>query len=361
MSRFLQLHFLTVYPPSNPNRDDQGRPKSASFGGAPRLRLSSQSIKRAVRQSDVMRKGLDGHIGERTRRLGEHVRMHLLSKGADAKQASEIATKIAQMVSKLDTSKAPEVVNTTLVFFSPKELEKARSIAELALRGEKIPAGKELAQAIMQTADGAVDVAMFGRMLAGEKGISADYIGAYEREAAVQVSHALTTHRALVEDDFYTAVDDLNEKEDLGAGFVGDAGFGSGVYYLYACVDCDLLEENLAGDRALARVAAAALVEALATTSPAGKQNSYAHRPRAGYIRAEFGSQQPRSLAGAFFKAVEGADLMPASVKAMEDMAGLMDKAYGAAFDSHRVMNVADGKGSLADIIAFIEQCLPDA
>jgi len=33
MSRFLQLHFLTVYPPSNPNRDDQGRPKSASFGG----------------------------------------------------------------------------------------------------------------------------------------------------------------------------------------------------------------------------------------------------------------------------------------------------------------------------------------
>ena len=49
MTTFLQFHLLTAYPPSNPNRDDQGRPKEAHYGGAPRLRLSSQSIKRAVR------------------------------------------------------------------------------------------------------------------------------------------------------------------------------------------------------------------------------------------------------------------------------------------------------------------------
>lgn len=49
MTTFLQLHLLTTYPPSNPNRDDQGRPKTANLGGAPRLRLSSQSVKRALR------------------------------------------------------------------------------------------------------------------------------------------------------------------------------------------------------------------------------------------------------------------------------------------------------------------------
>ncbi|MXX05431.1 MAG: hypothetical protein F4234_06005 [Gammaproteobacteria bacterium] len=44
------------------------------------------------------------------------------------------------------------------------------------------------------------------------------------------------------------AVDDLKQPaEDLGAGFLGEAGFGSGVYYLYVCIDVDLLIANLAG------------------------------------------------------------------------------------------------------------------
>ncbi len=51
MTVFVQFPLLTPYPPSNPNRADQGRPKQANFGGHPRLRLSSQSIKRAVRET----------------------------------------------------------------------------------------------------------------------------------------------------------------------------------------------------------------------------------------------------------------------------------------------------------------------
>ena len=49
MSRFLQLHLLTFHAPSNINRDDTGRPKTAIVGGVERLRLSSQAIKRAIR------------------------------------------------------------------------------------------------------------------------------------------------------------------------------------------------------------------------------------------------------------------------------------------------------------------------
>ncbi|HET6198158.1 MAG TPA: type I-E CRISPR-associated protein Cas7/Cse4/CasC, partial [Acetobacteraceae bacterium] len=58
MSRFLQLHLLTFYPPANLNRDDTGRPKTAMIGGALRLRLSSQSLKRAWRQSDDFKSAL---------------------------------------------------------------------------------------------------------------------------------------------------------------------------------------------------------------------------------------------------------------------------------------------------------------
>jgi hypothetical protein len=75
----------------------------------------------------------------------------------------------------------------------------------------------------------------------------------------------------------YTAVDDLKKpSKDAGAGFVGEAAFGSGVFYLYACVDRGLLARNLGGDAPLAATALAALVQAAATVSPRGKQNSFA-------------------------------------------------------------------------------------
>jgi CRISPR system Cascade subunit CasC len=34
MTQFIQLHVLTSYPPSNLNRDDMGRPKTARMGNA---------------------------------------------------------------------------------------------------------------------------------------------------------------------------------------------------------------------------------------------------------------------------------------------------------------------------------------
>lgn len=374
MSRFLQLHYLTIYPPSNPNRDDQGRPKTARFGGVDRLRISSQSLKRAVRTSELMEARLATHRGARTQRIGEVVAARLRELGADEARAGEIARAIADAFGKMKPGTS--LLTEQLAFISPEERVRALELAEAMLadpelyrpkaearrkagkKGEKAEADKDAAAYsvpapdILRKADGAVDVAMFGRMLADDPD--------FNREAAVQVAHAITTHRALVEDDFYTAVDDLKTAaEDAGAGFVGDAGFGSGVFYLYACIDCDLLEENLVGDRALATIGVEMLIEALATTSPTGKQNSFAHRPRAGYLRAEFGRQQPRSLAGAFFRAVSGADLMAASVAALEAEAAALDRAYGQSWASE-TMNVAAGTGTLAGVVQFAGRVLAD-
>ena len=63
MTRFVQLHLLTSYPPSNLNRDDTGRPKTALVGDANRLRISSQSQKRAWRTSEAFEAALAGHLG----------------------------------------------------------------------------------------------------------------------------------------------------------------------------------------------------------------------------------------------------------------------------------------------------------
>ena len=348
MSRFLQLHYLTIYPLSNPNRDDLGRPKTANYGGAPRLRISSQALKRAVRLSDVMQAELKGHLGDRTQRIGEVVRNALAGVAENEKRVTEIAKKVTDIFGKLDSEaeKKGAIRTRQLAFISPDERSAAIELARKALAGEKLPQDKELKRLVLRTADGAVDVAMFGRMMADDPN--------FNREAAVQVSHALTTHRALVEDDYYTAVDDLKRAdEDAGAGFVGEAGFGSGVFYTYACVDIGLLLKNLDGDRDLAIRAAEALVEALATATPSGKRNSYAHQTRAGYVRAEEGGAQPRSLAGAFFKPVESNDLMAASVAALEEMVARMDAAYGACCEATHIMNLAEGQGTMSAIRAF--------
>ena len=355
MSRFLQLHYLTIYPLSNPNRDDLGRPKTANYGGAPRLRISSQALKRAARLSSAMQTGLEGHLGDRTQRIGEVVRDALAGDAVSRDRVTEIATKVADVFGKLDAEaeKKGAIRTRQLAFISPEERSEAIELARKALAGEALPELKQLKKRVLRTADGAADLAMFGRMLADDPD--------FNREAAVQVSHALTTHRALVEDDYYTAVDDLKKPaEDSGAGFVGEAGFGSGVFYTYACVNIDLLAQNLAGDRELTARAAGALAEALATATPSGKRNSFAHQTRAGYIRAEKGGAQPRSLAGAFFRPVDSEDLMAASIAALETMADRLDAAYGACCDSSEIMNVAEGQGTLKAVCDFVKRAVAD-
>ena len=359
MTHYVQLHFLTVYPPSNPNRDDMGRPKTANYGGVQRLRLSSQSLKRAARISPAMSESLMGNLGQRTQRLGDEVLSHLLVKGAEETKAREIAEQVTKVFGAFDDAAAkndPSHVRTRqLAFISPDERSAAIKIAEKALSGESLQNdAKNLGKEILRTADGAVDLAMFGRMLADAP--------EFNREAAVQVSHAITTHRAETEDDFYTAVDDLKKPaEDSGAGFIGEAGFGSGVYYLYVCVDTDRLIENLAGDRELAQKALEAVTEAFATASPSGKRNSFSHHTRASYIKAESGDQQPRSLAAAFLKPVNGDDLLAASIQELRKTAEKIDRAYGPSADDSKEMDVAGGNGALADIKAFVAGQIRDA
>jgi CT1975-like protein len=86
------------------------------------------------------------------------------------------------------------------------------------------------------------------------------------------------------------------------------------MFYLYLCVDRTLLVSNLGGDSSLAATALGALAEAAATVAPRGKQNSFAAHGRAGYVLAERGNQQPRTLAGAFARPVTGDDVMATSI-----------------------------------------------
>jgi len=169
----------------------------------------------------------------------------------------------------------------------------------------------------------------------------------YNIEAAVQVAHAVTTHKAITEDDYFTAVDLKRPEEfedDAGAAHVGETGFGSGIFYLYVCIDKALLVKNLGGAAALAARGLDALTEALATVSPTGKQASFASRARADFILAERGHQQPRTLAGAFVKPVNGSDILVDSISRLKTTRKAMDNAYGPCSEDYRIMDVKAGE-----------------
>src|SRR5208283_742963 len=100
MAEFIQLHMLVSYPPSNLNRDDLGRPKTAVMGGTQRLRISSQSLKRAWRTSDIFTEHLKDHMGKRTKEMSVKVKEALIT-GFPLKELLEVG-KTAAVPKKAD-------------------------------------------------------------------------------------------------------------------------------------------------------------------------------------------------------------------------------------------------------------------
>lgn len=351
MSTFIQLHMLTSYPPSNLNRDDLGRPKTAVMGGKNRLRVSSQSLKRAWRTSDFFEKALAGHIGVRTKAMGVEVFNALRDKGVAEGKAAEWAKQIAEVFGKAkkanDKKPLEELEIEQLAHFSPEEKEDIFRLVDKLSKDKKAPAKEDLD--LLRKKHKAVDIAMFGRMLASSP--------AYNTEAAVQVAHAITVHEVAVEDDYFTAVDDLNSgEEDLGAAHIGETEFAAGLFYIYTCINRDLLLQNLGDDKALVDKALAALIESASKIAPNGKQNSFASRARTSYLLAEKGRDQPRSLSVAFLKPVKAEDILAKAIEELEKRRDHFDAVYGPCADDRRVMNAETGKGSLSDIISFVKE-----
>lgn len=356
MSRFIQLHILTSYPPSNLNRDDTGHPKTAVIGDCPRLRISSQSLKRAWRTSDIFEGALKGHIGTRTKEMGVSVYQSLIKQGVGEKNAREWAKTIASQFGKLKSDKKTEKNEDLhveqLVHFNPEEEKAIADLVKQLVATAAAPTEDDLK--LLRKQHTAVDIAMFGRMLASSP--------AFNTEAAIQVAHAITVHKAAVEDDYFIAVDDLNTgEEDSGAAHIGELGFGAGVFYLYICINRELLQENLGGDAELTKNALNAFVQAATKVSPTGKQNSFASRAYAGFVLAEKGDQQPRSLAQAFLKPVKpnpekGEDTMTRAIKELTNRRDNFNTVYGDCADSSAQFNVETGMGSLSEIAKFIAE-----
>lgn len=305
MSRtIVELHVLQTVPPSNVNRDDTGSPKTATFGGVRRARVSSQAWKRATRVAfeDLLD---TSDLGTRTKRVVEVVADRITATRPDlAEQATALAEGIVKStgleLEKVKRTKTGGDVSENqetkyLVFLSNLQLDLLASKAvELADEPDPADALKAFKGKALLDRAHSIDLALFGRMVADVTDLNVD--------ACAQVAHALSVHAVDNEFDYFTAVDDEKRKaadEDAGAGMIGTVEFNSSTLYRYATVDVDRLRENL-GDDAATRRAVEAFVQAFVVSMPTGKQNTFANRTLPDAIVVTVRDTQSVNLVGAF-------------------------------------------------------------
>ena len=280
----IEFHVLQSFPVTCLNRDDVGAPKTAVVGGVTRARVSSQCWKRQVRlaMSDL---GLP--MGTRTKLIGLLIAKKCLELGATDGQA-EACGKIIEGIfikEKKEAKKAKrkegdeqdeaaesDKDNDTLLFLSPNEVDiiatafKENGFVSNAVITQKDvkKQGAELAKLVgpVEKAVNAVDIALFGRMVAKAADMNV--------EAAASFAHAISTHKVSNEVEFFTALDDL--AEEPGSAHMGSLEFNSATYYRYVSLDLGQLAQTLGVDDL--KQAIAAFTQALFVAVPNARQTT---------------------------------------------------------------------------------------
>jgi CRISPR system Cascade subunit CasC len=432
MKTIIEIHALQNFAPSNLNRDDTGAPKDAFFGGTRRARVSSQCLKRAVRQHFDQKKKIglfqDGELAIRTKRILGRLTILLFEKYGRAEiaakekitlamnsmgfafkenekteylmflgeteiakfadlihekwdeigdpsarlsgikstilkelyadepdnakiQAIYRALEIDKDVKKIEKITAIENNLDEIIIVLKKRLDEVNPLPPDDSAAETAPkkrnkneqadwekeideiqkSGKKglsaLGKVLAKVMDGgkAVDLALFGRMLADmpEK----------NQNAACQVAHAISTHSVEREFDFYTAVDDLKPEDSAGADMMGTVEFNSACFYRYAVVDWDKLVANLQNDTELANNGLRAFLEGFVVAEPTGKQNTFAaHNPPEFVAVSIRRNTAPRNLANAFETAIrvkKDESLTRRSAEELAKKAKVLQSAFG--------------------------------
>jgi CRISPR system Cascade subunit CasC len=342
MSEKIEIHMVQNHSPANLNRDDLGAPKTCFFGGVLRTRISSQCLKRSIRMSREFEEFKLAR-GVRTRHLAT-----LIAKSAGEEEALRgRAEKVLAMAGFKQKTPTPEptegeeaddggpskaLIFTTLGAIKEmgrtlkegserKDEELAKIFAELIAKGRSAP-----------------DIALFGRMLEPAKSegpindVWKDLRDQRTVEASVQVAHAISTHEARPEVDYYITRDDI-PGDDAGAGYVDEAMFASACFYKYFSIDWNGLIRNLAdaeGAPEIARGVVSTFLRAATRVNPSGKQNSFAAHNLPDGILVEVRNTSV-SYANAFAKpVVQGErDVVSQSIAQLAQYAHDLDTGYG--------------------------------
>lgn len=285
---FLDIHAIKTVPPSNINRDDTGSPKTAQYGGVTRARVSSQSWKRAIRKY-FYDKGHIQNSGIRSCDIVNYIAKIIVEKDKSIsnKNAIKLVEKALKVVAAKLSTKDQKL--KALFFISNNQADK---FAQACL--DKKSDKTEL-QEILKT-DTSIDIALFGRMLAGDHSLNED--------ASSQVAHAISTHAIESEFDFYSAVDDLAPDDNAGVVLLDTLEYDSSTLYRYANIALHDFYKQL-GDKEEVIDAVKLFVEAFVKSMPTGKINSFANQTLPQAVVVSLRSDRPINLVSAFEEPVK--------------------------------------------------------
>lgn len=318
---FIDIYAVQNVPPSNINRDETGNPKTAQYGGVLRSRVSSQAWKRAMRNEfkDLLAKD---SLGVRTKNAVQLIVAAMVNERPDCTDSAEEYAKsvLAATGVKIEASTragaaSGKPVTQYLIFIANSEISK---LAEIALKWldegkdvQKTDADMKKEVSAVFHGEQAVDIALFGRMLADAPDLNTD--------ASAQVAHAISVDAIKPEYDYFTAVDDFTEDDNAGAAMIDSVGFNSSTLYRYATVNLNALNEQLGNVQATAK-AASVFVESFIRSMPTGKQNSYANRTLPETCIVAFRENQPINAVSAFEQPVHPTQDLPVSAVASREL-----------------------------------------
>jgi len=386
--KHLALHILQSFPVACLNRDDLNSPKTAIFGGVQRARVSSQSWKRAIRE--LAKEQLPQKMkGERTRLLIGALVKKLTNQGLPENVIPILAEMAAEQISKIDSKKDADGYYkvTTLCFLSdeefgaiveamvnnddlkkaasdlskllitpPKDEDEAKKKIEKARKAcEKLITKDSVGKAIksVQLKD-AADIALFGRMVANDHSLTV--------EGAAMFSHALSTHKVDNEIDFFSAVDDLQPKEDAGAGMTGTLEFNSATYYRFAALNLDMLKDKehlgtLSPDER--KEVVKAFVKATLMAIPGARKNSMNANTFPGFVLGIVQKEgHPVQLVNAFEKPAwskGGKGLFENSVEMLKTEYEQLKTTWGLQEDAKAVIPEKTLEDFLKEVIQHVE------
>jgi len=338
-SNFITLHAIHAVPASLLNRDDSNAAKRINFGGTNRLRVSSQSWKRAIRVN-MRENAIDGGAyGIRTRRFPQLVAEQLVS---DHGRELDVATAKAAAVFTALKLKATDKGTTAASIFASEtlpthlaaaidahwdaitdnveggtdEAEEEANAPEADAKTTKKSAKQKKSQVVVPAeviaaahaaldVDNTIDLALMGRM-------QAEIPAGGRIDGAVGVSHAFSVDPLAVEADFFTAVDDATPDGDAVSGNLGTVDLAAPVLYRTATLDRRQLRRNLAAatnTEELAVAAEASFIDWFIRAVPSAKQRSTVAATLPALVAATAGPQII-SAADAFASAVVSDDVV---------------------------------------------------
>ncbi len=344
--KFIQFHMLTSYPSALLNRDEAGFQKRVEFGGYTRLRISSQCQKHHWKDNF----NIDLPLSIRSRKIFDEYIYKPLSENFDPKKIAAALDALIEILSgksekkkkeKKDEEKAVSFELPQMVVYGESEINYFITLIIQAVEKANTPEEAhtniislnkfEFKKNIESLKLGAgLDAALFGRMVTGDILANTD--------AAVHVAHAMTVHSETVESDYFTAVDDLQKKEEHGGAHINTAELASGLYYSYIVIDLDQLILNIEGcprsqiskaDHTTAAEVITHLLNIITTVSPGAKKGSTAPYAYAHFLMIEAGNAQPRTLSNAFIKPIKGNDLLGETYNQFFSYLDDIDGMYG--------------------------------